>query len=342
MTLEIDIVDMLGFLGVNHVEKEGKEVWFECPFPGHKPGSGNRNASFRQSSKHEWWVFNCFVCGNHGTAADFWAMVMDVRPAQARTAIKGRYGSSFIDPGEGNAVLDEIERILQGDEEEFRLPVAIPEQEILDRAVDWNGIFEALCAGDEVPPALSYMFERGFFAQTLIDNDIGYDPTLDMLSIPYRNAEGELVAFKGRAWQPDAKPKYRMLGNKGGETRFNFATVDIRYLLYGEWNLPPGERIILCEGELNKLALNQYGHRRVLGLSGQFLRPEQATVLTRNADEVVLLFDEEEKAEAAAETLLQRGLRVQIVPEHDGDPADSSDEDVASWLDDAYSATVLE
>jgi DNA primase len=344
--VNIDIIDMLSFLGVKQVEKEGKEVWFQCPFPGHKPGSGNRNASFRESPKHEWWVFNCFVCGNHGTAADFWALHQGVRRAQARLALRQRYGSAFIDPGEGSAVLDEIDRILGAKEEtKPRLPVPLPESVVEEMSVDWKGVWDAYqddALGPELPAALTYMFRRGFMWQTLAEADIGYDTISEMISIPYRDAEGHPVAFKGRAWWPDAKPKYKMLGNKGKEDRYTFDTVDISYLMYGEWDLPPGGKLIVTEGELNRLALKQYGHRRTLGLSGQFLHEHQAQIIARHTDEVVLLFDEEEKAEKAAALLEPRIRSVEIVPEHDGDPADASDEEVASWLDDAYPSTMLD
>lgn len=345
-TLNIDIVDMLEFLGVNHIEKETKEVWFECPFPGHKPGSGNRNNSFRKSAKHEWWTFNCFVCGNHGTAADFWALHQGVRKAQARVALKQRYGSRFIDPGEGTAVLDEIERILGAKEEErSRPPVPLPNRLVEEMSVDWKGAWDAYSSDQDVPEALTYMFRRGFMWQTLAAAEIGFDPISNMISIPYRNVSGQLVGFKGRAWQQGAKPKYRMLGNKKGrEDRYEFDTCDISYLMYGEWDLPagPGGRLIVTEGELNRLALKQFGHRRTLGLSGQFLHEQQAQIIARYTDAVVLLFDEEEKAERAAALLERRINSVWIVPEHEGDPADASDEEVASWLDDAYPSTVVE
>lgn len=341
--LNVDIVDMLQFLGVSQIEKDGKEIWFQCPFPGHKPGSGNRNASFRRSAKQEGqWVFNCFVCGNKGYAHEFWALHQGIHPKLAKIALKERYGSAFIDPGAGDEVLREINRLLGEEDERDRPPVPLDERHVTERGVDWQGVWDAILADKEVPPALSYMFERGFMVDTLVAHDIGYDPVTEMISIPYRDAEHRCVAFKGRAWWDNARPKYRMLGNKPGkEDRYEFDTCDISFLLYGVWNLPPGDRLILCEGELNCMALRQYGHGRVLGLSGQFLHEKQVPILTGNANEVVLLFDEEEKAERAAR-MIEKKVRALIVPEHDGDPADSSDEEVASWLDDAYGSNLLD
>jgi DNA primase len=335
--VKIDIVDMLDFLGISEIEKEGDEVWFKCPFPGHKPGSGNRNNSFRPADKHGWYTFNCFVCGNSGTAIEFWSKVQGIHVFLAKAALRERYGTSFIDTID---LWSDYEKIINQDvTAEKRAIVPIDEKEQEDRAVDWEAVWDAMLMDDTAPPKWSmYMFQRGFTKQTLEDAEIGFDPILRMISIPYRDEEGRLIGFKGRAWWPEAKPKYRFLGNKPGkEDRYNFDTFDASQTLYGIHDIPgTSGRVILCEGELNRLAMKQYGHRRVLGMSGQFMSKAQVAILSRVADEVVLLFDEEEKAERAAE-MIQIVMPVLIVPERDSDPADASDEEVAEWLDGAYS-----
>lgn len=225
--------------------------------------------------------------------------------------------------------------MLAGAEEHRKRPIVpLDEKHVEERSVDWQDLGVAFANGEELPDALTYMFRRGFSADTLDEWEVGYDTILEMISIPWRNPAGELIAFKGRAWWPNAKPKYRMLGNKEGrEDRYEFDTIDISQTLYGLWKVEAGlGRVILCEGELNNIAMWQFGYHNVLGLSGQFLSETQAIILAGIADEVVLLFDEEEKALRAAE-LLEGSVRVWIVPERDGDPADSCEAEVEEWLD---------
>ena len=143
-----------------------------------------------------------------------------------------------------------------------------------------------------------------------------------------------------------------MLGDKEGrEDRFGFPTLDISQTVHGLHKLAPGHRLIVVEGELNNMAMRQYGHGRTVGVSGQFLSARQIQIITSLCDEVVLIFDENEKAVRAARGDLEREIpglapkvHVRIVPARDCDPADASDEMVASWLDaavDPFSVSFL-
>jgi hypothetical protein len=337
--VEIDIEEMLDYLGVKNLEWRGRELWFTCPFSGHATDS-NTNASFRTSDKHPWWIFRCFVCGRRGTAIEFVAEAEDLTGVFARTKakiwLKEKYGTEWHDAGDDFP--DDIAKILnKGPKSKLtkRPLVGLPERILEERAVDWEAAWNAMLEDETAPPEWSmYMFRRGFTWKTLERWEIGFDPIRKMLTIPYRDAEGHLIGFKGRAWWPNAKPKYGVIGNKPGrESRYDFETADITQLAFGIHRVKPSaEPLFVCEGELNTIAMDQYGFSRTLGISGQYLSDFQVHQIADNTDEAILIFDENEKAMRAAKTL-ERKISVWIIPERDLDPADAESGIVEKWID---------
>lgn len=346
-SVSIPIEDLLDWLGVKDVSKEGREWHFKCPFPGHKPGSSNSNSSFREARDHPWWIFNCFVCGSHGTAIDFYARHQSVSPLMAKGILKQRYGSKFIDPGDGllekamKLVGDKNQRAPRGRREERQI-LPLSESIIESWTIDW---FDIHAHPEEYGDGATYMFERGFSPRTLTEWEVGIDPVTGMIAIPYRDDEHRFLGGKGRAWWDNARPRYKMLGNREGkESRYDYDALNVSQVLFGTWKLnlhSEHDEVVLCEGELNCMALWQKGWAgRCLGMSGQFMSDRQAQILRAATNKAMLIFDEEEKAFAAAEKLIPQVI-VTIVPERDEDPADASGEEIEQWLASAVDPLLL-
>lgn len=266
--------------------------------------------------------------------------------SQAKQWLREEYGHEHrvVDLSEKLKRLDKIKQ--KGVRSSTRAPIEpIDECHQEERSVDWEFAWEYWTPGGDatgtLPDSLAYLFDRGFHWKTLNEFGVGLDPITGMLSIPYRDVTGLLLGFKGRAWWEGAKPRYMMLGNKEGrEDRFEFDTLDVSQTVHGLHPLEPGRRLIVVEGELNNMAMRQYGHRRTIGVSGQYLSARQIQIVASLCDEVVLIFDENEKAVRAARgdrdreiSGLAPKIHVRIVPARDLDPADASDEEVAHWLD---------
>ncbi len=346
--LQIDAEEVLGYLGVTGIEWRGRELHYECPFPGHKSGSSNNNASFRESDRHPWWMGHCYVCGWSGDLCDFFSQAQGLGKFgrnRAKKWFRDQYGIGSWSDERYAGLAGKVNKMLNvRDVEERKVIPALPEEILEERAVDWFAAWDAYQQdpdSEELEPFF-YMFKRGFTPETLEAWEIAYDPISEMVAIPYRDAEGRLIGLKGRAWWSNARPKYRFLGNKGNEDRYGFDTIEISQVLYGIWRLKPGKRVIMCEGELNSIAMDQHGYDRVLGLSGQYLSPDQARYLKWIADEVWFIFDEDEKAVQAARAL--HGVsRVPsyIIPERDSDPADATTEEVDQWFETAVPSLYL-
>jgi DNA primase len=179
------------------------------------------------------------------------------------------------------------------------------------------------------------MFERGFEPETLMEFDIGFDDISKRISIPARDEEGRLLGFKGRAWWDDARPKYLALGGE----KHGFEPYEVSRVLWGlHVAKESGEGpLIVIEGELNALMMHQHGFPRTVGISGRRLSRIQVDLIKKYADSVIIYFDDlDDSLEAASKLVMD--LNVMVVPEHDKDAADSTQEEVLDLLSSAEPA----
>jgi len=130
-----------------------------------------------------------------------------------------------------------------------------------------------------------YMFKRGLTPEVLAWFDIGYDPETDSLTIPMRNAEGEIMFIKKRPLSHTKFAKYII--EEGA---------DKKDLLYGLFMikrcLPKVDMIYMSEGEMDTLSwycIEKYG----VGIQGAELFDSQLKQLLRVAKgkPICLAFD---------------------------------------------------
>lgn len=198
-------------------------------------------------------------------------------------------------------------------------------------------------------PGLRYMVKRGIDPQTARKFGIGYAPSqwreltdfmesqgvqpelLEQLGLcakgnhgyydkfrgrlifPIFNARGKVIGFGGRAIEEGASPKYL---NSSESPIFQK-----KHNLYG-LNLAKGEiarqnLAILVEGYMDVVSLVKHGVENVVATLGTALTPQQAALLKRYTDRVVLSYDSDSAGQAAAmrgmDILQQAGLEVRIV-----------------------------
>lgn len=195
----VDVEDMLDALEISYSVSHNNAT-FLCPF--HK----EYKPSARMSTETTAWL--CNGCGEKGkNAISFFAKIRNINMSEAKRTLEERYGGSLtvaIDDLES-----EVARNLAGREgaKEERV---VPGEE-------WVGRFHAALFADSVWPegvpenvlhARAYILDRGFSMATLESWSIGYDWFSNRLTIPVRDADGVLVGFKGRSWEPERHPKY--------------------------------------------------------------------------------------------------------------------------------------
>lgn len=149
-------------------------------------------------------------------------------------------------------------------------------------------------------------YERGFSEQVMADFNLGYDPTNDVLTIPVRNTEGELLGVITRRLD-DLKPKY--MYPKG---------FPIGRYLFGAWKLRSGERnvVALVEGTVDAIACWD-ARIPAMAMMGSRLTKDQATVLQVLGIRTVVVFTDNDVAGREAipqvhDALRGRGIAVRV------------------------------
>ena len=151
-----------------------------------------------------------------------------------------------------------------------------------------------------------------------------YSRFRDRVMFPIRNDYGEVIAFSGRILNPEAKGgKYV---NSPETPLFSKGRV-----LYGldktKRDLIDKNTAIVCEGQLDLISAYEAGIRHVIAPQGTAFTPDQARLLRRFVETVLLCFDSDSAGRKATSSslpsLLSQGLTVKVVVLPPGEDPDS-------------------
>lgn len=137
-----------------------------------------------------------------------------------------------------------------------------------------------------------------------------YDYFRNRVIFPIINTSGDIIAFGGRVMD-DSKPKYLNSSDTPGfkKSRNLFA------LNYAKNHC--SERLILCEGYMDVIALHAAGFENAVATLGTALTQEQARMMAKYTKEVVISYDSDEAGQAATRKavrmLSEVGLDVKIL-----------------------------
>lgn len=337
-------IDTEHFLEVMKVENLTSatefEFMFSCPFPGHSHGDQSPSAYMNKEST----AWMCHGCKRSGNAITFYEEFENVTRQQARVTLQKVYGGKSPDPDEFSVMM-ELERMWAKAERENAVVVPnkpLDEDLINDFFLRWAEAQECRDDGEEIPDEMEYMFNRGFECEVLEEWDIGWDEYHERIMIPVRNAAGQLVGFKGRSVRKEHKPKYMVMGGpKYGYPRFEKSQV-----LFGLDRVisrPFGgdADFILCEGELDVISLHSKGFETAACVAGSDLSDNQARLLRRYGSSVTIFYDSDEGGNFGTVKVIEAlkdFMPVRVVPDHEGDPAELSTEEIQELLDESVIA----
>lgn len=159
-----------------------------------------------------------------------------------------------------------------------------------------------------------YLINKGFNEETLIeagllimpeDGGESYDRFRNRIMFPILGARDRVIAFGGRALDPDAHAKYlnspeTPLFHKGS-VLYNFARARMAAA-------EDKAALIVCEGYMDVIALWGAGVRRAVAPLGTALTESQLALLWRVSDEPVLCFDGDKAGLGAAHRAIDRAL----------------------------------
>lgn len=141
---------------------------------------------------------------------------------------------------------------------------------------------------------------------------------------PIRNEHGEVIAFSGRVLDPEAKTAKYV--NSPETLIFTKGKV-----LYGldksKRALIDAKTAIVCEGQLDLISAFESGVQNVIAPQGTAFTVDQARLLQRFVETVVLCFDSDKAGQAAVTrslpALLEHGLEVKVTRLPEGEDPDS-------------------
>ena len=314
------------------LKRSGSNMFGLCPFHGEK------TASFSVSPDKG--ICYCFGCHKGGGVINFMMEIEGLSYPDAVRSLAKRAGMEVPEDEQYQSRYRQQERLWALHKEAARFfhtklyaPVGSAAlQYALGRGMS-KGILTTFGVGyapDSWDSLVKAMQAKGYTRQELIDsglvtvsqkNGSVFDRFRDRLMFPIIDVRGNVIGFGGRALKND-KDTAKYL-NSPETIIFNK-----RKNLFG-LNLAKKTKensLILVEGNIDVVALHQYGFDNAVASLGTSLTDEQAALMTRYAEQVVLLYDSDQagqNATARAIPILEKaGLRVKVLHVHDAKDPD--------------------
>jgi DNA primase len=291
------------------LRKQGRRYVGLCPFHSEK------TPSFTVDRDRG--LFYCFGCGAGGDVFEFVMRVHGLSFPEALRELARRAGVQLEEaPDHRRGEWERWLRVADGAAGFFERALAHPEagrtaREYLDRrGVDPSAArqFRLGYAPDTWDALLRHLTGQGYEPQLL--ERLGlvhpradggwYDTFRHRLIFPIFDPHGRPVAFGGRALRDSDQPKYL---NSRDSPLFSKGRT-----LYGlhlaREALARAGRAVVVEGYMDLIACHQYGVVEAVATLGTALTSEQAALLRRHCQAVVLVYDSDEAGRRAVERAL--------------------------------------
>lgn len=321
-----NIVDVIS--SVVPLKRAGSSYKGLCPFHNEK------TPSFVVSEQKQ--LFTCFGCGASGDVIEFTKKYYNLNFQEAVEKLAAQYGIEI------------------GELYDRRDPDKAPYYEINRLAARY--FFAAI--KKEGNPGYSYMVGRGFTPQTIAKFGIGWadgewsslldslrksgvtDEQATELSLASKSERGKLYdRFRSRVIFPIINTRGKITGFGGrivgeGEPKYLNSSESLvfqkKYNLFGlnltRQDIQSEGYAIIVEGYMDVAALYQAGIRNVCASCGTALTEQQAKLLKRYSDKVVLCYDSDaagvQAALRAMDILRHEGLEVSVLNVDDGKDPD--------------------
>ncbi len=306
------------------LKRRGRNMVGLCPFHGEKTPSFNiytENGSFY-----------CFGCGVGGDVISFIMKIENLDYVDAVKYLAQRAGMDMPENSFDDSMSKLRNRVFEANREAARFyysalnsPAGAKGLEyfhsraLSDRTIRHFGLG---FADDNWTSLCTHLKSKGFKDSELVAANLAvkrkngngiYDRFTNRVMFPIIDLRGNVIAFGGRI-MTDEKPKYL----NTSDTPVFKKSANL-FSLNNAKNA--GTRtLILCEGYMDVIAVNQAGFTNAVATLGTALTSEQAMLMKRYADEVIICYDADEagqKATARAIPILRNAgllIRVLTVP----------------------------
>ncbi len=332
---KVNIVEVAG--GYLNLERRGSSYWACCPFHHEKTPSFIINEADQ--------YYHCFGCGESGDVIKFVCELENIDFMDAVKLLAEKAGLQMPQTGFDNQKTVELKRKrdtvlkIMNDCAHFYLDnlnsgkAEAHVEYILKREIPANIVRTfGLGASLNYTDLPKFLLAKGYSKQDIIDsgavNEVDgrlTDAQGGRLIYPVINAMDEVVAFGGRVLKKTEFAKYKntketILFNKS-KTLYNIN------LLKRLRKTQTIKEVIMVEGYMDTISLYQAGFKNVVASMGTSLTQEQARLVKRYADTVLISYDGDGAGQKAnmrgLEILKSEGLNVKVVPLPEGlDPDD--------------------
>lgn len=254
--------------------------------------------------------YYCFGCGAGGDAITFIKNIENLDYVEAVTMLAERSGLPLPADGYDDGVAKLKRRLLEANRDAARFfhnQLFTPEGKtgldyFLNRGLTMETIrhFGLGYAPDKWDGLMRYMKGKGYTEAELLQADLARKTQKGHVIDTYRNRamfpiidlRGSVIAFGGRVLD-DSKPKYvntsdtLVYKKSQGVFALNFA------------KRGSGKTLILCEGYMDVIAYHQAGFTNAVAGLGTAFTPDQAKLLSKYAEEVILSYDNDEAGQTA-------------------------------------------
>jgi len=314
-----DIVDVVGQYVA--LKKGGREFTGLCPFhEDHRP-------SMHVSPAKQ--IFKCFVCGAGGGVFQFVMQYQKQTFPEAVRQLADRAGIPLPQDDEPAAQADRslskqaLTRLMTFAARYFRdrlmsqtgrAALAYARQrQLTDASIGRFGLGFAPDSWD----ALQGACRRGGFTDRQMvaaglagqrDDGTAYDRFRNRLIFPILDVTGKVIAFGGRAMNPDDPAKYL----NSPETPLFDKSANLYALNWTRQAIVETRQAVVVEGYLDALMCVQEGVGNVVATLGTALTRRHVRMLSRFADDVVLVFDADTAGHAAADRAIELFLAQRV------------------------------
>ena len=299
-----DIVDVVA--GYVRLQKKGANHWACCPFHNEDTPSFSVNGPKQ--------MYHCFGCGAGGNVFTFVMNYENYSFPEAIKMLADRAGVNLPQmeyDEEAKAKESKRARLLEVNKEAakfFYYQLRTPHGEIGYNYLKKRELSEETMqkfglgySGKSGASLVKYLKQKGFEDALIKEAGLAtYSEKYGLTSqfynrvmYPISDIHGKVIGFGGRV-MGDAEPKYL----NSPET----PVFDKRRNLYGLQfaRMAKSGNIILCEGYMDVIAMHQAGFTQAVASLGTAFTPEQANLLRRYTDNVLLAYDSDGAGTKAA------------------------------------------
>lgn len=327
LRLRNNISDVIS--GYVNLRRRGRNMVGLCPFHGEK------TPSFTVYPETD--SFYCFGCGVGGDVIGFIRRAENLDYIEAVKLLAQRAGMDMPEDSYDDSMQKLRMRIYEANREAARFFHAqlysptgksgldyIRGRQLSERTIRSFGLGFAPNSWS----ALSdYLMKKGFKPTELVQANLAFKNKNGGISDRFRNrvmfpiidVRGNVIAFGGRI-MTDEKPKYL---NTSDTVVFKKSN---NLFALNKAKNAKSDKLILCEGYMDVIALHQAGFNYAIATLGTALTPEQAVIIKRYTSTVVICYDADEagqKATARAIDILRKeGLNIKVLTIPDGKDPD--------------------